>query len=160
MDVSDWTQPGTFINKKAEDCNLDEIAQEVWKEIEKSLNVDGKTLVTWDDVHSYFLDTDIEIPNPNRPHKDIDVEPLFINEPGSWEKRPAAGTAIENLVLAADYVQTNADLACMDSANEAARRAVNAILDRTGSSAPRCRIWDMEMPPALCSASPRGPGPL
>ena len=146
VDISDWTQPGTFIQKKAEDCNLDEIAREVWQEIEKSLNVEGKTVVTWDDVHSYFLDTDIEIPSTRRPHKDIDVEPLFINEPGSWEKRPSAGTAIENLLLAADYVQTNADLACMDSANEAARRAVNAILDRTGSTAPRCRIWDMEMP--------------
>ena len=36
---------------------------------------------------------------------------------------------IPNLVLAADYVRTHTDLATMEGANEAARRAVNAILD-------------------------------
>jgi len=42
---------------------------------------------------------------------------------------------IPNLFLASDYVKTNTDVACMEAANEAARRAVNALLDREGSSA-------------------------
>jgi hypothetical protein len=97
-------------------------------------------------LHSYFLDTDIIIFDPMRPRKDINLEPLFINKPGSWALRPPAASKIWNFFLAADYVQTNSDLACMEAANEAARRAVNALLTKAGSSASRCKIWDMSMP--------------
>ena len=45
--------------------------------------------------------------------------------------RPAV-TAIPNLFLASDYIQTYTDLATMEGANEAARRAVNGILDARG----------------------------
>ena len=58
----------------------------------------------------------------------------------SWRLRPEAATAIPNLFLASDYVRTHTDLATMEGANEAARRAVNAILDaRAATPAPRCR---------------------
>ena len=73
----------------------------------------------------------------------------MINTAGSWPLRPSAGTAIHNLVLASDYVRTYTDLATMEGANEAARRAVNAILDRTTSSASqteRCGIWPLVEP--------------
>ena len=49
-------------------------------------------------------------------------------------------TRIPNLFLASDYVRTHTDLATMEGANEAARRAVNGILDATGSAAPRLRL--------------------
>ena len=52
-------------------------------------------------------------------------------------------------MLAADYVRTNTDLATMEGANEAARRAVNAILDVTGSAAPRCQIFALTEPSVL-----------
>ena len=149
VDISDWTAKGTFNGKKAEDCTALEIATEVWAQLDKSLNIPGQPkVIDWDDVHSWFMDTDIVPPPPGSTlvNRNVDKEPLFINQPDSWEKRPQANTAIENFLLAADYVQTNADLACMDAANEAGRRAVNAILDRTGSSAARCQIWDMDMP--------------
>ena len=42
-----------------------------------------------------------------------------------------AVTRIGNLFLAADFVRTHTDLATMEGANEAARRAVNGILDAT-----------------------------
>ena len=35
----------------------------------------------------------------------------------------------------------------MEGANEAARRAVNAILERSGSRAPRCSVWPLQEPP-------------
>ena len=146
VDVSDWQATGTFIKEAAQNLNPDQIADEVWQELKRSLNRDGKELLLDGNKVGYFMDTDIVDPHPDRPHTDINLEPLFINSPNSWANRPQAGTAVENLLLAADYVQTNADLACMDSANEAARRAVNAILDRTGSSAARCEVWDMDMP--------------
>jgi uncharacterized protein with NAD-binding domain and iron-sulfur cluster len=147
VDISDWDKPGTFIKQAAKDCETrDEIAKEVWQELKKSLNVGGNVLLRDDMLLSYFLDTDIIIFDPMRPRKDINLEPLFINRPNSWAMRPPAASAISNFFLAADYVQTNSDLACMEAANEAARRAVNALLDRAGSPASRCRIWDMGMP--------------
>jgi hypothetical protein len=57
-----------------------------------------------------------------------------------------ASSRIANLVLASDFVRTHTDLATMEDANEAARRAVNAILDRAGSQAPRCPIWKLREP--------------
>lgn len=149
VDVSDWNQTGDLVKKFAKDASHDEIIREVWYELEKSLNVNGQTLIRWDDVHSVFIDTDIEIPHAKRPHPSIDLEPLYINEPGSWESRPDAASAIANFFLAADYVQTNSDLACMEAANEAARRAVNAILLRSGSKAAPCKLFDMGMPALL-----------
>ena len=91
--------------------------------------LDEANVLTW------FLDPAIEFPNPTEA---TNLEPLLINTAGSWEDRPDATTRIPNLLLAADYVRTNTDLATMEGANEAARQAVNAILDRTGSRAPRC----------------------
>jgi hypothetical protein len=55
-------------------------------------------------------------------------------------------TRIPNLYLASDYVRTHTDLATMEGANEAARRAVNGILDASGSAAPRCEIWPLREP--------------
>ena len=77
---------------------------------------------------------------------------MLVNTKGSWADRPDAATRIGNLMLAADYVRTYTDLATMEGANEAARRAVNAILDATRSRAPRCELWPLREPPALRSA--------
>ena len=51
-----------------------------------------------------------------------------MNTVDSWRRRPDAVTRIPNLFLASDYVKTHTDLATMEGANEAARRAVNGIL--------------------------------
>lgn len=150
VDISDWDAVGTFVKQKAKDCaSKDDIAKEVWEELKRSLNVGGKTLLRDDMLHSYFLDSDIILPHPGRPQKDINLEPLFINKPDSWRLRPPAASRVSNLFLASDYVQTNSDLACMEAANEAARRAVNALLQRAGSPATPCKIWDMHMPLVL-----------
>ena len=52
-------------------------------------------------------------------------------------------------MLAADYVRTYTDLATMEGANEAARRAVNAILEAIRSTAHHCDVWPLREPPAL-----------
>ena len=98
------------------------------------------------EVRAWFLDEAIEFPNPSGA---TNAEPLLVNTKGSWADRPDAATRIPNLVLAADYVRTHTDLATMEGANEAARRAVNAILDAVGSSAPRCDVWKLREPPVL-----------
>jgi hypothetical protein len=79
-----------------------------------------------------------------------------VNTAGSWDNRPAAQTAFRNLVIAGDYVRTFTDFASMESANEAAKRAVNVILarDEAAGAAPlqRCTITALPVPREL-----RGP---
>jgi uncharacterized protein with NAD-binding domain and iron-sulfur cluster len=80
------------------------------------------------------------------PRRLFNAEPLLINRAGTRSLRPDASTEIPNLFLAADYVKTETDLACMEGANEAARRAVNGILDATSSREARCAIWPFSPP--------------
>jgi hypothetical protein len=76
-------------------------------------------------------------------------EPLLINTADSWKNRPDAVTAIPNLVLAAHFVRTTTDLATMEGANEAARRAVNGILEKEDSPYQPCRAFQLKEPLAL-----------
>ena len=73
-------------------------------------------------------------------------EPLLVNLVDTWKLRPEAVSKIPNLFLASDYVRTYTDLATMEAANEAARRAVNGILDAAGSGAARCGVWQLHEP--------------
>ncbi|MFC5450388.1 hydroxysqualene dehydroxylase [Paenibacillus aestuarii] len=141
VDISDWESPGILYGKPAMECTAEEIKEEVWAQMKKSLNVDGEVILEDDVLHSWFLDPDIHFENP---HSVVNMEPLLINKVGTWELRPEAYTAIPNLFLASDYVRTNTNLATMEGANEAARRAVNAILQKDGFSAnDMCEIWEM-----------------
>ena len=80
------------------------------------------------------------------PEANTNGEPLLVNLVDTWALRPDAHTQIPNLFLASDYVRTNTDLATMEGANEAARRAVNSIIDASGVQAPYCKIWDLHQP--------------
>jgi 15-cis-phytoene desaturase len=143
VDISDWDTPGLLHGKPARRCSAREIRDEVWAQMKEHLNGRGAPVLEDARVVSWFLDPAIEFPEPARPHN---REPLLINTAGSLVHRPAAATEIENLVLAADYVRTSTDLASMEGANEAARRAVNAILARDGARQPACGVWPLEEP--------------
>ena len=84
------------------------------------------------DKVAHFLDLAIVIGSPTK-----NKEPLLVNTCGSSANRPNAATEIPNLFLASDYVRTNTDLACMEGANEAGRRASNAVLQADNSASPR-----------------------
>ena len=77
------------------------------------------------------------------------TEPLLVNLMDTWTLRPEATTAIPNLFLASDYVRTYTDLATMEGANEAARRAVNGILDAAKFDGARCDLWPLHEPEIL-----------
>ncbi len=144
VDVSDWSQPSTRLGKIAMQCSREEILDEVWAQLKDHLeDLDDGNVV------QRFLDPAIEFPNPTQA---ANLEPLLVNTAGSWADRPDAVTRIPNLFLASDYVRTHTDLATMEGANEAARRAVNGILEATGSSAPRCDIWPLREPAAFAPA--------
>ena len=153
VDISEWGEPGSQQytgGLKAKQCTHQQIADEVWFQLKQSLNYPGHTELSNDILHSSHLDHDI-IPevDPLAPDKERDSEPLLVNNKNTWDKRPDAYTRIPNLFLAADYVRTNTDLATMEGANEAARRAVNSILEASGSNAPLCKIWKMHEPDLL-----------
>jgi uncharacterized protein with NAD-binding domain and iron-sulfur cluster len=142
VDISDWEAVGNN-GKQAMYCSSEEVCDEVWTQLKRSLNDAGVDVLDDVNVVECFLDPDIVYPNPTAAEN---LEPLLVNTVGSWNNRPDAATAIENLVLASDYVRTYTDLATMEGANEAARRAVNAILERAGSTEAHCEVWPLAEP--------------
>jgi uncharacterized protein with NAD-binding domain and iron-sulfur cluster len=149
VDVSDWEREGVVHRKQAMYCSKEQVREEVWTQLQQGLNDAGIDVLEDANVLSWFLDPSIVYPNPNEASN---LEPLLINTAGSWSDRPEAVTAIENLFLASDYVRTHTDLATMEGANEAARRAVNGILEASGSSAPRCGVWPLREPAIFAPA--------
>ncbi|WBA40965.1 hydroxysqualene dehydroxylase [Hymenobacter canadensis] len=157
--VLDWPlEDGTTGRKQACDCTLDEIVKEVWAQLEQSLNTPGlPPLLGPDLLLRAYVDADIRPERLSAPAQALDVptrsghndEPLLVNTANSWSLRPEASTGIANLFLAADYVRTNTDLATMEGANEAARRAVNGIIAASGAKVPTCRIWELHEPGVL-----------
>ena len=172
--ISDWFKPGNFNHEKATQADLaSEIADEVLRELRA--HVAGRPEIDLSDgnIVGAFLDPAIrfaQMPTEFRglmPARHFaalvrdlhtksilaveeNLEPLFINTKGSWVYRPQACTEVANLFLAADYVKTTTDLATMEGANEAGRRAVNGVLDFTRSHAQKCALFDFEEP--LCFA--------
>jgi uncharacterized protein with NAD-binding domain and iron-sulfur cluster len=145
VDVSDWNTPGTFIPKTAKECTRDEIAKEIWEQLKAALNGTGPDMTVLSDelLHSWHLDDDLDYSGGTPP---VNGSRLLVHPPGSWAVRPEAETQIPNLVIAADYVRTYTDLASMEGANEAARRAVNVILRRSASTAAVVPTWPLEEP--------------
>ena len=141
--ISDWNTPGEVVEKPAKECTPEEIKEEVWAQLVHRLNDDEQAELENATIVDWFLDPDIEHPSPN---ETTNAEPLLINTVGSRKHRPEADTSIRNLFLASDYVRTHTDLATMEGANEAARRAVNAILADGSPDADRCEIWPLEEP--------------
>jgi uncharacterized protein with NAD-binding domain and iron-sulfur cluster len=134
VDISNWDAPGSRTGKTARESTREEVLDEVWAQLSDALSLDPRMIVT------RHLDENVTF----GPSGAMNSTPLLVHPPGSWFDRPSADLTIENLFLASDYVKTNTDLASMEGANEAARRAVNAILDTDGRSDTPCRIWGME----------------
>lgn len=145
VDISDWNTPG-LNGKCAKDCTREEIKTETWEQLKKSLVVEGQCLLSDDMMVDWYLDRDIVT---DKEFKTINEEPLLVNKVNTWALRPEAHTNINNFVLASDYVRTYTDLATMEGANEAARRAVNTIIERSGANLPLCEIWHLHEPGVL-----------
>ncbi|MBZ0235367.1 MAG: FAD-dependent oxidoreductase, partial [Deltaproteobacteria bacterium] len=153
VDISDFGTAGTFVAKPARDCTPAEIAREVWQHLRAALRTADGPLLDDDDLIGWHLDDELEARTGGGL---VNRAPLLVHPPGSWAVRPEAATAIPNLVLAGDFVRTSTDIASMEGANEAARRAVNAILDRVASDTARCGLWPMQArEPAIYAAARR-----
>jgi len=151
VDISEWRRRGRN-GKIAMKCSREEIRAEVWDQLKAHLNDDERKELEDANVLAWFLDPAIRFPNPIEA---TNLEPLLVNTVGSWRSRPEAtptkraeqhGRAIQNLFLAGDYVRTYTDLATMEGANEAARRAVNGIIAASGVDEPDCDVLPLEEP--------------
>ena len=146
VDISNWDAPGSN-GRSAMQCSREEVMREVWAQLKRSVNIDREVLRD-EDLHSWYLDPDIQL-SGNGSGLLTNAEPLLVNLVNTWALRPEATTRIPNLFLASDYVRTYTDLATMEGANEAARRAVNGLLDATGFVGPRCGVWPLHQPEIL-----------
>lgn len=152
VDVSDWFSEGLIehngVKKKASECTPEEIKDDVGP-IEKKFEC-RRYSATERRIHRRLvLDPDIVTPDEDRPSETINLEPLLVNQVNTWHLRPQAHTRIHNLYLASDYIQTNTDLATMEGANEAAKRAVNSIIERLDIKVSTCPIYELEEPAFL-----------
>jgi uncharacterized protein with NAD-binding domain and iron-sulfur cluster len=143
VDIAEWERPSKVTGRCARDCTEEQILDEVWRQL--CVHIDDGSLQT-SNVVARFLDPAIQFPNASEV---VNVEPLLVNTKGSWADRPEAATALPNFFLASDFVRTHTDLATMEAANEAARRAVNGILDDVQSGASRCKVWKLREPRPL-----------
>ena len=149
VDISDWELPGTETTAKpARSCTAEEVARETWAQIVAHLSEDGVDELEGAEVLGWSLDPSLTF----GPTGVENAEPLLVNTAGSLQYRPEPVTEIQNLFLASDYVRTHTDLATMEAANEAARRAVNGILQRASSRAPLCALYPLEEPAILAPA--------
>jgi uncharacterized protein with NAD-binding domain and iron-sulfur cluster len=149
VDICDWERPSRRTGKVASMCSAQEIKDEVWAQLDEHLNTDGEVVLDHTDLVGWYLDDHISFPNPTAA---ANAEPVVVNTPGSWANRPEAVTAVPNLFVAADFVRTHTDVATMEAANEAARRAVNGVLDAAGSTEPRCAVWPLPEPAVFVQA--------
>ncbi len=163
VDISNWQTEGNFNQKTATECSSEEVKDEVWRQIKAELNKNGHEILKDTMIDFWYLDKDIRTVKVELTpemlaklteaqvielKKVINLEPLLVNQIHTWGLRPNSFTNIPNLFLASDYVKTNTDLATMEGANEAARRAVNDILDKDGQTN-YCKIWTLYNPTAL-----------
>ncbi|MET9638889.1 FAD-dependent oxidoreductase [Streptomyces virginiae] len=149
VDISEWDKPGILYGRTAKQCTRDEVAREVWAQLKASLNDTGRTLLSDTKLHSWFLDPGVDgLGTPNPTNQDE----LLIHPVGTLANRPSAGTRVANFFLSGDYVAVDIDLATMEGANASARAAVNSLLDRDGSTAPRCTVRPLYRAPEMESA--------
>ncbi|WP_345343347.1 hydroxysqualene dehydroxylase [Rhodococcus olei] len=130
--VSDWSSPGMFDKRPAKACTPAEIAAETWAQVKAHL-VEQGTVLRDEMLHSWRLDPAVIGSGTSGAYHD---EPTFVPGPGSWSNRPASATGFGNLFLAGDWVRTDVNVASLEGANEAGRRAVNALLGAAGAGSP------------------------
>ena len=159
--VSNWDAKARYIDepakgKKLKNLSQDEVVAEITQILFRCEDDKGRKMIFFrNNLVRAILDASIvkydpNLANPRYSHiegnyKLYNKEPLFINKTHSYHLRPTGYTRFKNFFLAGDYIKTNADLGCMDSADEAARRAVNNIFITEKLPAP-CKIDNYGLP--------------
>jgi uncharacterized protein with NAD-binding domain and iron-sulfur cluster len=145
VDISNWDAKGILYGKIAKECSPQEIANEVIAQI-RTHHTPAAQLGP-DVIGAWHLDPGVAYNATTG--RNTNETPLLVNTAGSWKDRPKGPTGIPNFFLAGDFCQTGIDLATMEGANESGRRAANAILAATGSSAAPAKTYTLWENPSL-----------
>jgi uncharacterized protein with NAD-binding domain and iron-sulfur cluster len=165
VDVSAWNAArtsGPHQGKSAMDLPREAIIEETWTQVKAATTRRYGYDAIDDRLRKYaFVDDDIQerrnlrklyALHRWRKNKGLadqplltNAEPLLVNQVNTRKLRPDAGGAVANAFLASDYVKTYTDLATMEGANEAARRAVNGILAAEGRD-DACQLFPLQEP--------------
>jgi predicted NAD/FAD-dependent oxidoreductase len=83
------------------------------------------------------------------PHRNFGA-PLFVNDVGTWKRRPQTVSSVEGLYFAGDYTQQVTDVTSMEGAVRSGLMAADAIRDRYAHDTPPLDILPPPpLPPAL-----------
>lgn len=166
--IANWSGKASN-GKPAYELSPDELAKEAWAQIKDSVrgrgrqapNVARSRTPSFDEPPTplyWHLDDNITW-DPKRPYHPHDPDsgyrnaaPFHIVPPGKWRDLPGeldekrGYQVLHGVVLAGTYAKTYTRIPCMETANESARHAVNAILRdaRLKSSRTYCDIWNPE----------------
>lgn len=140
VDLETWDYPGLLYGKTAKECTKEEFFEELLAHLSAvypnswgKLNRDH--IIRWDVSPLLKYETGQQVVND---------EKILGVIPGTWSGQPNVVTAIDNLFIGATYARTTGGIDSMDGACEAARRAVNSILDKTGTSGARIFVDTFE----------------
>jgi len=64
VDISDWDTPGILYARPAKECTPEEIKDEVWAQLLAHLDGPAQRALMNAEIVNWFLDPDIEFPNP------------------------------------------------------------------------------------------------
>lgn len=151
--ITRWDEPGSDLvgRKPAWSCSPEELARETWHQISSTFPADEVRGLG--SVKPLFFHVDRALHYPlgaDGTHTKLafNASPYLVNRVGDWKKRPGKPgdyrVHLGCLVFAGTLPQTFTRLTSMESANESARHAVNAILKHAGYSGQICQTWDPE----------------
>jgi len=140
--ASDWDTPGILYDKPGRECTREEAVEEIWAQVQAHL---GEDVLPDDARVAHFLDPEL-VETDEGLRNDA---PLVINTVDSLRNRPDPDTEASNLAVAGDYARVDTDLATMEAANEAGRRAANAVLAAAGDRSSRVEVWGLDEPRAF-----------
>jgi len=138
--VTAWDrEDGVMTGVRVPNAERDQVVDEIVHQVGQCLDADGRPIITADDVVASHIDEHVVL----GPAGTIGGR-LLIHPPSFYARRPLPSVdGIDNLCLAGDWVRSQVDLATMEGAIENAMSAVNGILARDGSSAPRCEVTNV-----------------
>jgi len=135
---------------KARECTREQIAREVWRQILEA-EVEPSLRDAVPEPALYYVDSALRFSGAQLPASENET-PYLVNHAGQWKLRPGRrkdgrylyDVQVGRMVFAGVFMRTHTRLTSMESANESARHAVNAVLRHSGSAAMPCGIFDLE----------------
>jgi 15-cis-phytoene desaturase len=140
VDVSACFTPDRDGKRLVDETSREGILRRIWGQLLDAVDPPSRRVLARA-MYAAHLDDEVAV----GPTGVTNTGRLLVHPPGSWRDRPTATTSIPNLFLAADYVRTAVDVASMEGANEAGRRAARGVLRRFGGDADSIKLFDFEM---------------